>query len=99
MPPDRTSRPPGLFATLTPEQQAKVLAYDGLENHGDPAFAADQSDRPETARSDALCETLIGAPALRQKAGRVQQGWRRGNGKWVWFDVPQVSEDAPDVEE
>jgi hypothetical protein len=47
----------------------------------------------------ARAETLIGAPMLRQKAGRVQQGWRRRNGKWVWFDVPQVSEDAPDVEE
>lgn len=29
---------PGLFARLTPEQQAKALAYDGSENHGSAEF-------------------------------------------------------------
>jgi hypothetical protein len=28
----------GFFRTLTPEQQAKALAYRGEENHGDPEF-------------------------------------------------------------
>lgn len=28
----------GLFAQLTPEQQAAALAYDGPENLGDPDF-------------------------------------------------------------
>lgn len=28
----------GLFARLTPEQQAAALAYRGPEGHGDPAF-------------------------------------------------------------
>jgi hypothetical protein len=27
-----------LFASLSPEQRARVLAYDGPEGHGDPAF-------------------------------------------------------------
>jgi hypothetical protein len=28
----------GFFSSLTPDQQAKALAYRGAENHGDPAF-------------------------------------------------------------
>lgn len=30
----------GLWSTLTAEEKAAVLAYDGPENHGDPAFLA-----------------------------------------------------------
>lgn len=32
-------RPAGFFATLTPEQQARALAYTGPDSHGDSAFA------------------------------------------------------------
>jgi hypothetical protein len=28
----------GLFASLSPEQQGRVLAYQGPDSHGDPAF-------------------------------------------------------------
>lgn len=35
-----TARPRGLFHTLTTEQRAKALAYDGPEIHGGPTLAA-----------------------------------------------------------
>ena len=41
----------GFFATLTPEQQARALAYTGPDSHGDPAFlitpAPAASGKPE----------------------------------------------------
>jgi hypothetical protein len=66
-----------------------------------PAAAEGESNMidDKSTKADVFAETLMGAPMLRQKAGRVQQGWRRGNGKWVWFDIQQVGEDASDVEE
>lgn len=64
----------------------------------DTDMSKEAFDKIAEGMKDIMSETLVGAPQLRQKAGKVQQGWRRGNGKMVWFDVPQVSEDAPDVE-
>lgn len=35
----RERMPLGLFSSLTEQQKAKVIAYRGPENHGDPSYA------------------------------------------------------------
>lgn len=38
---------PGIFHSLTPEQQQRALNYRGPENHGDPEFRLDAALAPE----------------------------------------------------
>lgn len=42
------AQPAGFVAGLTVEQREAALAYDGSENHGDPAFAARKGDWIQT---------------------------------------------------